>query len=218
MTRPYARYQQLAKTYALLRHPVWAWLDVYGDRAEPDEPPKQRRKPGRKRANDNPPTADAVPDNPPVTKAMAEAAAPAAQRLLSFAEIEAKAHSAFLLAEVRDHLMNMNVPPPDPPGSDTHAALLADLETVRLGALRAGNWREARAAVTDRAKLGALAAASQDQEAPPDARPIDVVIEEALASLGAYRDQRDAITAAVHASRDRDRAARGSAGETVSPL
>ena len=119
---------------------------------------------------------------------------------------------------VRDHLDSMKLPPPDPPGSGTLAALLADLETARLGALHAGDWREARAAVMDKAKLCAMTiAAAQEKDMPPDDRPIDVIVDEAFEALGAWRDRRDAITVAVRADRERD-AAHAGGSAALSPL
>lgn len=203
MSKPYSRNKTLSEAYALLRHPVWAWLHVYGDELGGWRPPR----PGKKKSRRGEEAAGAKPE------ADAEVSEP-----LSFAEIESKAYRAFTEQAVRDHLDCQHLPPPDPPGSGTLAALLADLETARLGALRAGDWREARAAVMDKAKLCAMTiAAAPEKDMPPDDRPLDVVVDEAFEALGAWRAQRDAITAAVRADRERD-VARAGGGTAISPL
>jgi hypothetical protein len=203
MARTYTRSKQLGDAYALLRHPVWAWLAVYGD----DRGGWEAERPARKKG--------AAADTAPADAAQTEPEAPVP---LSFAEIEAKAHGAFLNQGVRTRLDELHMPPPDPPGSGSLEAMLTDLETARLGALRAGDWREARAAVMDRAKLCApTATATQQKDSPPDDRPTDVVVEEALEVLGAWVARRDAVTAAVRADRDRDRA-RGAGPSNLPPL
>ena len=203
MTRSYTRSKQLGDAYALLRHPVWAWLEVYGDDRggwEPERPPRKK---------------GAAADTAPAVAAQTPPKAPAP---LSFAEIEAKAHGAFINQGVRTRLDELHLPPPDPPGSGSLEAMLADLETARLGALRAGDWREARAAVMDRAKLCApTAAATQEKDSPPDDRPTDVIVDEAFEEIAAWRARRDAVTAAVCAARDRDRAS-GAGPSDLPPL
>lgn len=208
MTRTYTRSKQLGDAYALLRHPVWAWLEVYGDDRGGWEPEPAPRKKGA--------AANAAPtDAAPADAAKTPPKAPAP---LSFAEIEAKAHGAFINQGVRTRLDELHLPPPDPPGSGSLEAMLADLETARLGALRAGDWREARAAVMDRAKLCALtAAATQEKDSPPDDRPTDVIVDEAFEALAAWRARRDSVTAAVCAARDRDRAS-GAGPSDLPPL
>lgn len=214
MSKPYLRPKTLSDAYAVLRHPVWAWLHVYGDELGGWGPPQPREK---KKAT----RAAGTPNAAPSDTARPSAAVPAedaAATPLSFAEIEARAYRAFADKGVRDRLDGMKLAPPDPPGSGPLAALLADLETARLGALRAGDWREARAAVMDKAKLCAMTiAATPEKDVPPDDRPTDVVIDEAFEALGAWRERRDAIIAAVRADRERD-VARTDGGTAISPL
>ncbi len=213
MSKPYLRPKTLSEAYAVLRHPVWAWLHVYGDELGGWRPPQPRQKKA-KRAVGTPNAATSGTAEPDAATQAEDAAATP----LSFAEIEARAYRAFAEKGVRDHLDGMQLPPPDSPGSGTLAAMLADLETARLGALRAGDWREARAAVMDKAKLCAMTiTAAPEKDMPPDDRPLDVVVDEAFEALGAWRAQRDAITAAVRADRERD-VAREGGGTAISPL